>query len=251
MMIKTQELFLTGLASQIDEIVTNVKESNIEVKEQLNEIKEKNVVLETELKRTRKEVIDMKVALNKSNGFNTVIENDSEAMLRNISDRCNKLEDIAQKWSEKKEAEKKEEEKKTEVKGSKAVVGNEQRKRPASANHRITWVLDKKKVEDDLNVELTAVKAYCVKEEGRFPKSNFEATVPSIVRKGCVDTLVMETGSIEITNMDVNKAMMDSSKSIKEYEKEWFSKVEEVSKNLFKIAEDAVEADPNLNVVIV
>ena len=51
--------------------------------------------------------------------------------------------------------------------------------------------------------------------------------------------------------MDVNKAMMDTNKSIKEYEKEWFAKVEEVSTSLFKVAEDAVEADPDLNVVIV
>ena len=44
---------------------------------------------------------------------------------------------------------------------------------------------------------------------------------------------------------------MDAKKDIKDYKKEWFSKVENDSKNLFEIAEDAISKDANLNVVIV
>ena len=65
-----------------------------------------------------------------------------------------------------------------------------------------------------------------------------------------IDTLVLETGSIEITNLDVNSAMIDPKKDIKEYHSEWFAKAEEVSTELFKLAEDAIAADDNIEVVI-
>ena len=92
-------------------------------------------------------------------------------------------------------------------------------------------------MENELKVKVTAVKAYCVNEEGRFPRSNFKAIIPDIVSKKDTDTVVLETGSIEITNMDVNKALMDTQKDINEYRKEWFEKAEEVSTKLFEIAE--------------
>ena len=44
---------------------------------------------------------------------------------------------------------------------------------------------------------------------------------------------------------------MDPTKDIGEYKKEWFEKVDAASTALFKIAEDCVKADPNLNVIIV
>ena len=75
--------------------------------------------------------------------------------------------------------------------------------------------------------------------------------VPQTIKDGNIDTLVMEAGSIEITNIDVNKAMMNTDKDIEESKKEWFELVEESSKSLFKIAEDCVIRNPNMNVVIV
>ena len=81
------------------------------------------------------------------------------------------------------------------------------------------------------------------------PQSSFAAVVPEAV-KGA-DTLVLQTGSIEITNIDVNKAMMDESKEIEEYKNEWFNKVEVASSSLMKIAEECTAANPNLRVVIV
>ena len=90
----------------------------------------------------------------------------------------------------------------------------------------ISKSVDKKKVENDLNVEMTVERAHCIKEEGRFKESNFDKIVPEIVKKAEADTIVLQTGSIEITNIDVNKAMMDTSKHINEYKKEWYNKVE-------------------------
>ena len=124
--------------------------------------------------------------------------------------------------------------------------------------HKITWfgtsvskALDRKKFEKNANVDLNVVKAYCIGEEGRYKESNFTAIVPELVSKGGIDTLILQTGSIEITNIDVNRAMMDVTKDISEYKKEWFHKAEEDSKNLFAIAEDAITKDSTLNVIIV
>ena len=124
-----------------------------------------------------------------------------------------------------------------------------------SDRHKVAWigtsiskVLDAKKFEKDLNVELSMTKAYCVEEEGKFPKSNFKAIAPEAA-KGA-DTLVLETGSIEITNIDVNKAM-ENHEDMEVSKKEWFDKVEASSTSLFKIAEECATADPNLTVVIV
>ena len=124
--------------------------------------------------------------------------------------------------------------------------------------HKITWigtslskVLDKKKVEKDLGVKLKAVKAYCVKEEGRFPNENFTAIVPEAIQAGNIDTLVLEAGNIEISNIEVNRAMMNTDVDIEESKKGWFEKAEETSKSLFQIAERCIARNPNLNVVIV
>ena len=115
----------------------------------------------------------------------------------------------------------------------------------------LSKALNRKKFENDADVELTVVKAYCIKEEGLYKKTNFQATVPEIVKNGSADTIVLQTGSIEITNIDVNKAMMDTTKELNQYKKEWFAKAEEDSTNLFSIAEEAIARDENLKVVIV
>ena len=247
-----QELFLTGLAAQVDNLMVAVIGSKDEVLEQLTEIKAKNDVLETDLKKTRQELFEMKKAFQTSNVFSNNMQNDSEAMLRNVSDRCSKLEDVAEKISKK--------ENEVKVVQEVRVVQEEKpiKKKGSKDKHHLTWVgtsiskvLNHNKFEHDVDVKLTAVKAYCVKEEGRFPKDNFQAIVPKVVRAGNIDTLVLETGSIEITNLDVHKAMNDPKKDIKEYKKEWFLKAEEASNDLFRVAEEAIEADKNLNVIIV
>ena len=100
----------------------------------------------------------------------------------------------------------------------------------------ISKALDQEKVEKDTNEELTVVKANCIEEEGRYKDANFSAAVPENVKKGDVDTLVLQTGSIGITNIEVNKAMMDEGKDITAYKKEWYAKVKKDSENLFSIA---------------
>ena len=127
-----------------------------------------------------------------------------------------------------------------------------------NTKHRVTWVgtsiseaLDVKKFEKDTGSQVTVERAYCIENEGRFKDINFSAVVPEIVKKGDVDTLVLQTGSIEITNMEVNKSMMDVEKDLKTFKSECYEKVEKDSENLFSVAENAVAHNPELNVIIV
>ena len=59
--------------------------------------------------------------------------------------------------------------------------------------------------------------------------------------------MVLHGGSSEITDIDVNKAVMDTKKNFKKHKKEWFEKVEEDSNKLFDIA---VVAAKSLNKVV-
>ena len=124
----------------------------------------------------------------------------------------------------------------------------------------ISKVMDEKKFEKSTKSNVKFVRAYGITEENEsshpkatlgFPNQSFQKVVPEVINNNNIDTLVMEAGSIEITNIKVNKALMDTSKDIKEYKKQWFDQVEEDSKKLFKIAEDAIKHKPALKVVII
>ena len=110
--------------------------------------------------------------------------------------------------------------------------------------------LNTEKLEKDTNVEVKVVKAYCIQPEGKFPDLNFTETVPAELEYDTPDTIVLESGSIEITNLDVKKAMMDTSKDLKEYEKEWTEKVEKDSENVFNIALKMTEKHKNMKIII-
>ena len=125
---------------------------------------------------------------------------------------------------------------------------------------KISWIgtsiskaLYKPKVEKDLGVEVKVTRAYCIKEEedARYKSTNFKAVVPTIMEKESPDILVLQTGSIEITNINVNGALMDVSKDIKQYKNEWFNKVEEDSKEVLHIAQNALENNRSLEKVII
>ena len=117
----------------------------------------------------------------------------------------------------------------------------------------VSNVLDLPKFEKDLDVNLVINKAYCIDEEenARFKDKHFKAAVPKEIKNEDVDILVLQTGSIEITDLKVNEALVDTKKELSEYRKEWFSKVEEASTKLFNIAEDALEKNKNIKKVVI
>ena len=261
-----QELFLTGLARQVDSILENVVKSKDEVLEQLDVIKNKNNNLETELMKTRVELNDVKAALGKSNAFNANMQSDSEAMLKNIADRCQKLEKTAEKLSndipdiieKKKEVHDNAAKPHSNTPGAQ-TVRKERNHNGLKKKHKVAWVgtsiskqLDKNKFEADLDAELVHERAYCIGDEPNayFRDKNFKAIVPELVKNCDMETLVLQTGSIEISNIDVNHAVMDSKKHIDQYKKEWFAKVEEDSNHLFDLAEDALKNSSSLKRII-
>ena len=132
-------------------------------------------------------------------------------------------------------------------------VKRNHKKKVAWIGTSISKVLDKEKFEKDLNVELSVTRAYCIKEEddAENKKENFEAVVPEEIRKEKPDILILQTGNIEITNIEVNKALIDNDISIEEYKRSWFEKVEQDSKHLFEIAQNALKIDKNLQKVVI
>lgn len=125
---------------------------------------------------------------------------------------------------------------------------------------KVAWVgtslskqLDKGKFEKDLTVDLTLDRAYCIKEEtdALFRHKNFTAVVPKVIENDDIETLVLQTGSIEITNFDVNNAVKNPTKHIEDAKKDWFDKVEKDSTNLFEVAEEALKNTQMLKRVII
>ena len=254
-----QQLFLTGLAAQVDNLMVAVIVSKDEVLEQIADLKTNNATLETELSKTKVELSEVKEAFKKSNAFCINMQHDSEAMLRNVADKCSKLEEVTKKIM-KKNIDVIEPEIEVEV----PMVGKVAAKKPnvgrSKKKHKLAWVgtsiskqLDKNKLEEDLKVDLKVERAYCIEDEAnaRFRDMNFRAIVPRVIAKDDVDTLVLQTGSIEISNIDVNKAVMDTKKPIDEYKKDWFEQVERDSSNLFNVAEDALKKSKDLQKVVI
>ena len=270
-----QQMLLISLSAQVEFLVQSMSRLNVEIVQGFEENKTQIHTLKDNMKKTESKVDDLGVALAKTSRFDTKIQNDSLAVLTKVTEKCSTIENIVaigmkanravddQKRAKpgnhiKNAAEDKPSKKATNDKNDAQKVRKDSVKSSdTQRKHQVTWVgtsiskvLEKGKLEQDLNVKLNAIRAYCVNEEGKFPESNFNAIVPTIVGKGETDTLILETGSIEITNMDVNKALMDPHKEINEYKREWFEKAEEVSTELFRIAEDAIAADERLNVII-
>ena len=75
--------------------------------------------------------------------------------------------------------------------------------------------------------------------------------VPKLQQKTEPEVLVLQTGSIEIPNIKVNEEFTNSTKELNDLKQEWFEKVEEDSKNLFEIAEEASKNHPEMKVFIV
>ena len=139
-------------------------------------------------------------------------------------------------------------------------AGETRRKKKDGGNKEVVWIgssiskaLDINKFEKDTKANVKFVKAYGIKEDSGhyYPKANVTDTVDKVLQTCEPDTLVLQTGSIEISNIDTKKAYMDTDKDIELYKKEWAAKVEEDSSNLFDVAIKAAEKYPEMKVVIV
>ena len=76
----------------------------------------------------------------------------------------------------------------------------------------------KNSFEKDTKSSVKFVRAYGIDEENerapakealRFPNKTFKKVVPEVLEKDNVDILVLQGGSIEISNIKVNEAVLD------------------------------------------
>ena len=117
----------------------------------------------------------------------------------------------------------------------------------------ISKALDRNKFEEDTQTKMKFVKAFGIKAEGDqfFPELNVTDTVNKVLEKDEPQAIILQAGSIEISNIDVKQALMDTEKDIEQYKKDWAAKVEEDSANLYDVAVKAIEKNPTMKVVIV
>ena len=113
--------------------------------------------------------------------------------------------------------------------------------------------------EHDTNTSVKVVRAYAITDEVETPyqkdahrlqDNSLKNVVPEVLENDEVDILVMETGNIEISNIKVNEALLDTSKEITEYKNQWFKEVEEDSKKVFEVAKNAIKQRQDLKVIV-
>ena len=96
-------------------------------------------------------------------------------------------------------------------------------------------------------------KSFYIDEEdsAHFKEQSLKAVVPTEIKNEDIDILVLQTRAMEINDIKVNEAVLDNTKDLTEYKKEWFKKVENDSAKLFKIAQDALKANNSIEKVII
>ena len=110
----------------------------------------------------------------------------------------------------------------------------------------IGHTIDREKFEHETNSEITYVKSYMVDfdDKAHFPTKNFLNTVPQELEKRQYDWLGIQSGSIEISNLDISGDTVENIEN-------WKSIVHESSKKVFNLALDAIEKHPNVKGVII
>ena len=146
----------------------------------------------------------------------------------------------------------------TEESKTKTEIKNKSKKK--SSKKKIKWigtsdgsVLNKEKVENTLNVDLSMERAYYIDEEESAPlkENNFKTVISEKIKHEEIDVLVLQTGSIEITDLKVNEAILDTKKDLTEYKKDWFKKVENDSAKVFDVALDALSKNNGIEKVVI
>ena len=263
-----QHMLLISLSAQVEYLVQSMARVNVEIVQGFEQNRTKTDNIERNMEKIDCKVNDLGVAIAKTSRFDTRIQNDSQAVLTRVSEKCSTIENLVVSGIKANQTITKQAKdvNKAEQSENDAPKKKEARKEPAedlsnrNKKKKIVWVgtslskhLIKSKLEDDLKVDLKVDRAYCIENEpdAHFRERNFRAVVPKAIENENVETLVLQTGSIEITNINVSKATKNPKKNIEEYKKKWFAKVEDNSENLFEVAERALKNSTSLKRVII
>ena len=117
----------------------------------------------------------------------------------------------------------------------------------------ISGNIDLDVIEDAVKGKVRACKAYAaafdnvgnnLKEAARYSKKNFKDVVPAEVMKEPIEYLLLQAGSVDITNLKTKDNSIEKSENLKE-------EVRLAAKNLFSSAEAALEAQPSIKKVVI
>ena len=233
-----QQMLLISLSAQVEFLVQSMARVNVEIGQGFEENRTKMDNIEGNIEQLDCKVNDLGVAIAKTSRFDTKIQNDSQAVLTRVSDKCATIENLVLsriKVTQTATNPNKVVNDGTEAKADENVVPKRNKARKEISDDRnkkkkkVAWVgtslskqLIKSRLEEDLKVDLNVERAYCIENEpdAHFSDRNFRAVVPKAIENENVETLVLQTGSIEITNINVNKATKDPKKNIEEYKKQ-------------------------------
>ena len=107
--------------------------------------------------------------------------------------------------------------------------------------------LDKRVCENLTDLTIDVATAYTVGPDidAKYREKNFKKIVPEKLKNQKYETLVLQGGSIEITNINTK----DESKEM--HFQSWKNKVKKSSEEMFNLAEESITAYPDLKVIIV
>ena len=111
--------------------------------------------------------------------------------------------------------------------------------------------LNNNKVENgtDIKLRVFEVDGITNDREGKDKKRSLKNTVNSVLNKCDPNLVILYAGDEEISNID--SASSIRSKRSSELQKQWVANVEQDSREIFSIAQDAVKDNPKLKVMIV
>ena len=122
----------------------------------------------------------------------------------------------------------------------------------------VAWVgtamsrpIDFKDLEKDLKVDIKVVEIDSIRRGRRGSRKSLKDGVEKALGNHKPDILVLQAGSEEISCLEVKKASRDEGKNFDECRKKWARYVEEDSKAIYKVAEEAVKENSDLEVIIV
>ena len=122
----------------------------------------------------------------------------------------------------------------------------------------VVWVgtpisrpMDFNQLERDMKADMKVVEIDSIRNGRRGSRRSLKDGVETALRNHQPDIIVLQAGTEEISCLDVLKATKDEGKNFDECRKKWVKYVEEDSKDIYKIAEDVVKHNGDLEVVIV
>ena len=118
----------------------------------------------------------------------------------------------------------------------------------------ITKALNCKQVEQNTNTSFDRIEVYGIRRDNQrlhSDKNLVESVNKALETTQSTDVMVLESGSKEISDIDVVNALNDKGKHFENYKKEWIKQFENDSKTVLNVAETALKEGKVKDVIVV